>query len=113
MRLRAGTRGSALARWQTATAIEALRRLEPALEVETVVVTTRGDVDLSFTTVPDLVDVTTDVSDILIALPNGDYDIDAVSRRGTVTIDGLTNTPDAGSVIVAHTTRGNVVVNGR
>lgn len=73
----------------------------------------RGDVDLSFTTVPDLVDVTTDVSDILVSLPNGDYDIDAVSRRGTVTIDGLTNTPDAGSVIVAHSTRGNVVVNGR
>ena len=73
----------------------------------------KGDVDLSFTTIPDLVDVTTDVSDILVALPNGDYDIDDVSRRGTVTIDGLTNTPDAGSVIVAHSTRGNIVVNGR
>lgn len=73
----------------------------------------KGDVDLSFTAIPDLVDVTTDRSDILISLPNGDYDIDAISRRGTVTIDGLTNTPDAGSVIVAHSTSGNVVVNGR
>lgn len=47
MRLRAGTRGSALARWQTATAIAAMQQVEPGLEVETVVVTTRGDVDLS------------------------------------------------------------------
>lgn len=47
MKLRAGTRGSALARWQTDAAIAALVAASPGLEVETVVVTTRGDVDLS------------------------------------------------------------------
>lgn len=45
--LRAGTRGSALARWQTDHASAMLRAAWPGLEVEPVVVTTRGDVDLS------------------------------------------------------------------
>jgi len=44
--LRAGTRGSALARWQTDHAAALLRAAWPELEVEPVIVTTRGDVDL-------------------------------------------------------------------
>jgi hydroxymethylbilane synthase len=45
--LRAGTRGSALARWQTDTVAQALTRAHPVLAVEPAVYTTRGDVDLS------------------------------------------------------------------
>lgn len=45
--LRAGTRGSALARWQTDTVAKALAAAHPGLTVEPVVYTTRGDVDLS------------------------------------------------------------------
>ena len=45
--LRAGTRGSALARWQTQTVLERLAEDDPDLRTETQVVTTRGDVDLS------------------------------------------------------------------
>lgn len=45
MKLVAGTRGSALARWQTAAALDALLARSPGLALETVVVTTRGDVD--------------------------------------------------------------------
>lgn len=45
--LRAGTRGSALALWQTHAAVEALQARAPGLKVETTVVTTRGDVDQS------------------------------------------------------------------
>ncbi len=46
-RLRAGTRGSDLALWQTRDVAERLRAAHPEIEVEPVVVTTRGDVDLS------------------------------------------------------------------
>ena len=45
--LRAGTRGSALARWQTSAAIATLSAHAPEMAVDTAVVTTRGDVDLS------------------------------------------------------------------
>jgi hydroxymethylbilane synthase len=45
--LRAGTRGSALARWQTDTVAQALTAAHPVVAVEPVVYTTRGDVDLS------------------------------------------------------------------
>lgn len=41
--LRVGTRGSKLARTQTATVIDALRALDPALSIETVVITTDDD----------------------------------------------------------------------
>ena len=42
-RLRAATRGSALARWQTEHVAALLRAADPAVEVEAVVVTTEGD----------------------------------------------------------------------
>lgn len=73
----------------------------------------RGIVDLAFTGQPDLVDITTETSDITLSLPKGDYDVDAVSRRGNTTTEGLTSTVDAGSVILAHSTRGNITVSGR
>ena len=41
--LRAATRGSALARWQTEHVAQLLREVDPALEVELVVVETQGD----------------------------------------------------------------------
>ncbi len=45
--LRAGTRGSALALWQTRAVLAALTEAAPGLQSELVHVTTRGDVDLS------------------------------------------------------------------
>lgn len=88
--------------------------LGQALGAPTASVTSdKGEVDLSFVGQPDLIDITTEVSDVLLSLPVGDYDIDALSRRGTVIVDGLTNTPDADSIVVVHTTRGNITVNGR
>lgn len=47
LRLRAGTRGSDLALWQTEAAARALCARRPEAEVEVVTVTTRGDTDLS------------------------------------------------------------------
>ena len=43
LRLRAGTRGSHLARWQTDFVITQLRRVHPDVQVEPVVIRTRGD----------------------------------------------------------------------
>jgi hydroxymethylbilane synthase len=43
MKLRIGTRGSALARRQVELAIEALKHAEPGIEIETVIVQTEGD----------------------------------------------------------------------
>ncbi len=45
MRIRAATRGSPLALWQTDRVAELLRNVRPDLEVETVVVHTSGDLD--------------------------------------------------------------------
>ncbi len=43
VRLRAATRGSALARWQTDAVAALLRAVDPTVEVEVVVVETQGD----------------------------------------------------------------------
>ena len=43
MRLRAATRGSVLARWQTDHVASLLRAVDPSIEVEAVVVQTTGD----------------------------------------------------------------------
>ena len=44
-RLVVGTRGSALAQWQTNYVIAALKRLAPELEIETRIIKTTGDKD--------------------------------------------------------------------
>lgn len=46
-RLRAGTRGSKLARWQTASVIATIRGKYPELEIEEVIISTKGDQDKS------------------------------------------------------------------
>lgn len=45
-RIRIGTRGSDLARWQANTVAALLREKVPAADVETVIITTRGDIEL-------------------------------------------------------------------
>ena len=45
MRIRAATRGSALARWQTDRLIGLLNAVRPDVDVEVVVVQTTGDLD--------------------------------------------------------------------
>ena len=45
MRIRAATRGSALARWQTDRLIGLLNTVRPDVDVEVVVVQTTGDLD--------------------------------------------------------------------
>lgn len=76
-------------------------------------VSDRGSVDLSFATAPDLADLTTGAGDITVSVPAGEYDVDATSRRGDVTVEGLTNTSNAPSVILARSTGGNIAVRGR
>ena len=44
-RLTVGTRGSALAQWQTNYVIAALKRIAPDLEIETQIIKTTGDQD--------------------------------------------------------------------
>ena len=78
-----------VARQRSSAAAEDSAILGQALGAPTASVTSdKGDVDLSFVVQPDLIDITTEVSDILLSLPVGEYDIDAISRRGTVTVDG-------------------------
>jgi hydroxymethylbilane synthase len=46
-KLRAGTRGSKLARWQTASVIARIQKKYPELEIEEVIISTKGDQDKS------------------------------------------------------------------
>lgn len=73
----------------------------------------RGAVDLTFATPPDLADITTASGDIEVSLPSGEYDVDAASRRGSVDLEGITNTSNASSVILARSTGGDIRVVGR
>ncbi len=76
-------------------------------------VSARGAVELSFETAPDLADVTTNGGDIRLAVPQGEYDVDATSRRGTISVDGITNTSNAASVLLARSTAGDITVTAR
>lgn len=76
-------------------------------------VSDRGALDLSFDTAPDLADLATGAGDITASLPAGEYDVDATTRRGAVTVEGLTNTSNASSVVLARSVGGDIVVRGR
>jgi len=73
----------------------------------------RGAIDLSFDAPPDLADLSTLSGDIGVSLPAGEYDVDVTSRRGSVSVQGIDNTSNASSVVLARSTAGNIDVEGR
>ena len=74
--------------------------------------TERGGLDLRFLVAPDLADLSSTAGDIRIEVPAGDYDVDATSRRGDVSVEGLTNTSNAPSVILARAVSGDIEIRG-
>ena len=90
MRLRVGTRGSALALAQSGLVAEALEAAEPGLSVELVPITTTGDERSSGTPV-DLLDKSRFVKEIEEALLRGDVDLAVHSAKDVpgVLPDGL------------------------
>ncbi len=76
----------------------------PTLDVTVI----SGSVDLTFLTMPELVEIITDDGDITLRMPRGDYDIDASSRKGEVEIVDVTNTSSASSVIIVSSESGDI-----
>lgn len=74
--------------------------------------TERGGLDLRFLAAPDLADLSSTSGDVRIEVPAGDYDVDATSRRGDVSIEGITNTSNAPSVILARAISGDIEIRG-
>ena len=75
----------------------------------------RGDrqgLQLIFDTQPDILELSTGRGAIDVGLPRGDYDIDASSTQGDVRVSDVTNTPGAGSVLIARSARGDIVIRG-
>ncbi|HMV65470.1 MAG TPA: hypothetical protein PKA64_01375 [Myxococcota bacterium] len=69
-------------------------------------------VELEWAEQPDLVKVTTERGDITVRLPDGDYDVVTTTRRGTVSVTGINNSTQAGSVVLLTSTQGNLNVEG-
>ena len=73
----------------------------------------KDPVTLSFDRQPDLLEAYAASGTIEIEVPTGEYDVDVTSRRGALDVQGLTNTSNSGSVLIANTTTGDIKIVGR
>jgi hypothetical protein len=47
---------------------------------------------------------------VIIAVPRGDYRIDASAGTGSVNLEGITDTPSSSRVIIASASAGDVTI---
>jgi|JI10StandDraft_1071094.scaffolds.fasta_scaffold582463_2 hypothetical protein len=84
-----------------------------ALEAPTFALsTTKGSADVGFSLQPDILTMATEKGDLRVQAPRGDYEITASAPRGEVSVVGVTNTIDAGSLVDLYTRRGDIAVSG-
>ena len=72
-----------------------------------------GGARLGFARPPRAVDVEVSSGDVVVAVPAGAYRIEAETRAGDVTLDGVRHDDGARGRIVLDTTAGDVTVKGR
>lgn len=101
MKIRAATRGSALARWQTDHVAALLRAVDPSIEVESVIVSTSGDRQLT-TPIAELGGKGVFVKEVQAAVLDGRADIAVHSAK-----DMPSSVPD-GLVLAGVPARGDV-----
>ena len=101
MLLRAATRGSPLAIWQTERVSTLIRRVHPDVTVEAVVVRTEGDIDQE-TPIEQMGGRGVFVKEVEAAVLDGRADIAVHSAKD------LTSTPPDGLLVVAFPERGDV-----
>ncbi|MFN8373194.1 MAG: hydroxymethylbilane synthase [Anaerolineae bacterium] len=99
--IRLGTRGSALARWQAAHVVELLRQVWADLQVEVIIMTTKGDITLD-TPLPQLGGKGVFTAELEAALRSGELDCAVHSLKD------LPTTQPAGLTIGAVPLRGSV-----
>lgn len=73
----------------------------------------RTSLEVDFNAQPDLTRIRNEVGDLTLRVPFGAYDVEATSKRGEISITGLTNATDAGSIVLIETIRGDIVVSGK
>lgn len=69
-------------------------------------------VEVEWATQPDLVEIITDKGDMIVRLPDGTYDVVTTTRRGTVSVTGISNSTEADSVVLLTSTKGDLSVEG-
>lgn len=74
--------------------------------------TSAGEIELSFTGMPESVQVHSSAGDVRVAVPYGGYHVDADSSAGDVEI-AVVSDPHAPRLIDAHTSAGDVTVTAR
>ena len=72
----------------------------------------KGGANLIFTDQPDILTLSTQRGDLNLQLPRGDYEITANAPRGDISILGVVNTVDAGSLVDLYTRRGSISIKG-
>jgi len=101
MLIRAATRGSPLARWQTDRVAELLRATDPSIEVDVVVVHTSGDLDQT-TPIEQMGGRGVFAKEVQSAVLDGRADIAVHSAKD------LTSTPPDGLVVAAFPERADI-----
>ena len=80
------------------------------ISAESVTVTSRnGDSNLSFASVPDLVDAQSHDGNIKLDLPEAGYAVDTAAKKGDITV-GVTKDDTSGHFVKAHTRNGDIVI---
>lgn len=74
---------------------------------------TAGDVRVEADTSPTRVEASTTAGGVTVVVPRGDYRVDASAGAGSVNLEGITDTPSSGRVIIASASAGDVTVRAR